>query len=42
MNTKNLEYFKNILLEKRKEVLAKEGMLESDGMNNSGIRIQVI
>jgi len=36
MNTKNLEYFKNILLEKRKEVLAKEGMLESDGMNNSG------
>ena len=28
MNTKDLEYFKNILIEKRKEVLTKEGMLE--------------
>ena len=28
MNTKDLEYFKNILLEKRKEVLTKERMLE--------------
>ncbi|MFQ5709638.1 MAG: TraR/DksA family transcriptional regulator [bacterium] len=36
MNTKDLEYFKNDLLEKHKEVLAQEGMLESDGINNSG------
>ena len=36
MNPKDLEYFKRHLLEKRKEVLGKEGTLESDGMNNSG------
>ena len=39
MNTKNLEYFKNILLDKRKEVLTKEGMLElaaTEQNTNSG------
>ena len=28
MNTKSLEYFKNILVEKRKEILAKKRMLK--------------
>jgi len=35
MNAKDLEYFKNILLEKRKEVFAKEDMLESVGASKN-------
>ena len=35
MNAKDLEYFKNILLEKRKEVFAKEDMLESMGTSKN-------
>jgi len=35
MNVKDLEYFKNIILEKRREVLKSKGKLESDGVDTS-------
>lgn len=36
MNLEDLEHFKKILLEKRKEVLQSHGLLESDSTHDSG------
>ncbi len=35
MTKKDLKYFKNIILEKRQEVLRKEGLLESTDVNKT-------
>jgi RNA polymerase-binding protein DksA len=36
MNAKDLRYFKNIILQKRRDLLQSKGMLESDSMHYSG------